>query len=1020
MNRLYPVTTSFVVLVLTGHLLAGGPPPEFSSAHWIWRQAESPDGEVAHFRKVFELPGAVAGARLSATCDNQMDVYINSKRVLRSGTWERPVAADVKGALRAGSNVIAVRARNQGSIAGLLLELRVKVGDDERVIVTDDSWLVAGRPSRGWRGLDHDTSDWARAHVHGKYGVGPWGTLPKGGPAVQLSTPADAVESLPGFRVELLYSVPKPEQGSWVSLTTDPRGRLIASDQNGALYRITPPAIGGAAGDTRVERLEVEIGSAQGLLCAFDSLYVVINGNSHGRGSGLYRVRDTDGDDQYDEITQLKPLRGGGEHGPHAVVLAPDGESLLVLGGNHTDVPDGLASSAVPTNWGEDLLLPRQWDARGHARGRLAPGGWVCRVDPEGKEWELISVGYRNQYDVAVTPEGDVFTYDADMEWDMGAPWYRPTRVCHVTSGSEFGWRSGTGKWPTYYPDSLPALIDIGPGSPTGVGVGTGAKFPAKYQRAVYALDWTFGTMYAIHLEPAGASYTATKEEFVSGRPLPLTDVVIGRDGAMYFTVGGRGTQSGLYRVTYVGSESTEPASPLADRAAARARETRRSLEAFHGRRDPAAIDAAWPHLGSADRFIRYAARIAIEHQDVALWKERALSERDPRTAITALIALARQGDEELAERVVGALERIDFGALDRTRKLEILRAYALAFIRLGKPDREDAARIARQLDAHYPAGDDMLNRELSRVLVYLDSPTVVAKTLELMARAEPEGVPDIQALLERNRGYGNTVMAMFQNRPVRQQIHYALVLRNVRFGWTLEQRKQYFSWFHEAAKAKGGASYHGFLNNIRKEALANCSDAERRELASITGEQIKVADQPKELPKPKGPGRQWTVDDLLPLVEGGLRRRNFENGERSYLAARCGTCHRFDGAGGSVGPDLTGVVSRFSWPDLLEATIEPSKVISDQYGSTIVTRRDGSITIGRIVEENDDEIALVVDPMDLDNLTVVPKKEILRTAPAPISLMPEGLLDPLNRDEVLDLLAYMMSRGDPKDRVFR
>ena len=118
----------------------------------------------------------------------------------------------------------------------------------------------------------------------------------------------------------------------------------------------------------------------------------------------------------------------------------------------------------------------------------------------------------------------------------------------------------GTGKWPAYYVDSLPAVVDVGPGSPVGVTFGYGAKFPAKYQNALFILDWTFGTIYALHFEPAGASYQGVKEEFLSKTPLPLTDAAIGPDGAMYFTVGGRGTQSALYRVIYTGKESTAPA----------------------------------------------------------------------------------------------------------------------------------------------------------------------------------------------------------------------------------------------------------------------------------------------------------------------------------------------------------------------------------------------------------------------------------------------------------------------------
>ena len=109
---------------------------------------------------------------------------------------------------------------------------------------------------------------------------------------------------------------------------------------------------------------------------------------------------------------------------------------------------------------------------------------------------------------------------------------------------------------------------------------GTGAKFPAKYQHAIFVLDWTYGTMWAIHFTPDGASFKAEKEEFVSGKPLPLTDAVIHpQDGAMYFAVGGRKTQSALYRVTYDGKESTAPPRRLPQRPDAK---LRHDLEKLH------------------------------------------------------------------------------------------------------------------------------------------------------------------------------------------------------------------------------------------------------------------------------------------------------------------------------------------------------------------------------------------------------------------------------------------------------
>ncbi|MCA9035498.1 MAG: hypothetical protein KDA91_10215, partial [Planctomycetaceae bacterium] len=377
------------------------------------------------------------------------------------------------------------------------------------------------------------------------------------GPPTPTATPVSDIKVADGFQVELLYSVPGGEMGSWVNMASDPKGRLIVSDQYGKLYRVTPPPVG--KNDRPViESINVDIGMAQGLVWAFDSLYVMVNGTDADR-QGLYRITDADGDDQLDTLDFLRRIDGGGEHGPHAVIAGPDGKSLYVCAGNHT-LPTEFTTSRVPRNWGEDQLLPRMWDAGGHAVGKLAPGGWIAKVSPDGQEWELVASGFRNEFDIAFNTDGELFTYDADMEWDVGLPWYRPTRVNHVTSGAEFGWRSGTGKWPVWYPDSLGSVIDIGPGSPTGIAFGTGAQFPAKYQKSLFISDWSYGVIYAIHMTPTGSTYTAEAERFISAAPLPVTDIVINpTDHAMYFTIGGRRTQSGLYRVTYTGSDVASP-----------------------------------------------------------------------------------------------------------------------------------------------------------------------------------------------------------------------------------------------------------------------------------------------------------------------------------------------------------------------------------------------------------------------------------------------------------------------------
>jgi len=641
-----------------------------------------------------------------------------------------------------------------------------------------------------------------------------------------------------GFEVEKIYTVPKGEQGSWVSMAIDEKGRLYCSDQGKqGIYRIT------LEDPLKIEKIPAPISGGHGLLWAFDSLYVCVNGGGvGGHGSGLYRLTDSDNDDQLDKVQPLRGIQGGGEHGPHAVVLSPDRNSLFVLGGNHTKPPNPEVSAVVP-NYAEDQLLPRMPDARGHARNIRAPGGWIAETDPEGKKWNFFSTGFRNQYDVAFNSDGELFTYDSDMEWDSGTPWYRPTRIYHCTSGSEFGWRTGTGKFPAWYPDVLPPTLEVGPGCPTGVMSGQGANFPADYQHAIYAFDWTYGTIYAIHLVPEGASYTAVKEEFITGAPLNVTDGVIGKDGDMYFAVGGRGTASALYRVSHKGKASSERRF-ASNKLNHSLRMQRKYMESFHGKKVPGAVDKIWPSLGHRDRFIRYAARVALEHQPVDAWASRALAEKDLQTSLSALLALARQGAADQQDALLIAMHQFSSADMSEAQQLEALRVLALSFIRMGKPDDTTTEDLIEALGPLYPAKTDALNRELVAMLVYLGDPTVAAKTVPLLNQ-EASGLEEIvfdDTLLKRSGNYGNSFLKQKANNPQRQQIHYAYALKNVANGWTPDLRKHYFTWFAKSRNFKGGASFGGFIENFRKESLAKVTDEkERAEMDALSKKAVRL-----------------------------------------------------------------------------------------------------------------------------------------------------------------------------------
>jgi putative heme-binding domain-containing protein len=1006
--------------------VTAGPAPS-----WIW--GDNPNQKYV-VRKTFA--GGTKAARLKASCDNVMTIRVNGKQVLSSSEWQSPSEADIQKHIQPGENVLEAEISNEGGVAAFVLKMMLTRADGKtEYVVTDDSWQIARRL---------DAKEWGKPRIVAKYGEGPWGDVLTAA-ALGDSGVRDTFNLLPGFQVERLFTVPKETLGSWVCLAVDGKGRLLASDQgNIGICRITPAPLG-SSGETKVELLDIKIdgqqvSGAQGMLWAFDSLYICCNG---GPGSGLYRARDKDGDDQFEEVVKLRDLRGGGEHGPHALRLSPDGKSILVDCGNHTlppfdrtlnapvqtmggvreeplraELPEGMTSRIAP-NWDEDLLLPRQWDGNGHAAGILAPGGWIAKTDPDGKTWEMFSIGYRNEYDFAFNADGEMFVYDADMEWDIGSPWYRPTRVVHATSGSEFGWRSGTGKWPPYYVDSLPQLVDIGPGSPVGVEFGYGTKFPAKYQKALFICDWTFATMYAIHLEPEGASYKAVKEEFVSRTPLPLTDVVVGTDGALYFSIGGRGTQSELFRVTYVGQESTSPAEPH-DAKDADLRALRQQIETHHTATSDEPTKAAAllvPNLAHADRHIRYAARVALERLPLAAWQESVLSSSDAETVITGVVGLARQGDKPLAPQLVAALDRLNYTALTESQQLELLRAYQLVFTRLGLPDDARRLELGAKFDALFEAAGAPHNQELAILMVALSSPQAAAKIVPMLTKERVATQEVSSELLARNRGYGGSIAAMLANQPDQAQYQFAFTLRNLKEGWTLDQRKTYFSWFTKARQWSGGNSYQKFLTNIENDAFANATDAERLAIEALGIRKPYVA---PELPKPRGPGRAYTAEEVVALASERLTGRNFRNGERMYAAARCVVCHRYGGDGGATGPDLTQLAGRFTLKDLTDSIVEPSKVISDQYKATVVRTDDGQVVTGRIVSESPDEITLVVDPENAAKVQVIAKSSIEAQSPSAVSLMPKDLINGLNENEVLDLLAYLLSRGNPRDPMFR
>ena len=835
------------------------------------------------------------------------------------------------------------------------------------------------------------------------------------------------IQVVDDFEVDSIYDPGNSGHGSWVALAEGDNGIFYAGDQFGGLYQFKMPPVGETLDSLQVDSIPLDIGYANGLLWAFNSLYVSVNRSWRGKNvtmaSGIYRLTDTNADGVLDDKKMLLKLNGGGEHGPHSMLVSPDGEQIYFIAGNHTDIPKVVSSnSRLPNNWQEDNLLPPYLDARGHANHIKAPGGWIAKFDPDGTNWELMAAGFRNPFDFGFNADGELLAFDADMEWDIGMPWYRPIRINHVTSGAEFGWRTGTGKWRPYHLDNLGSVVDLGQGSPTAVVMGKDLNFASKYRNGLFAFDWSFGTCYYVDLKASGSSYQGTKEEFLSGVPLPLTDAIAGSDGHLYFATGGRRLASNLYRVRYTGSESTEPMAST-DAQSNELRALRKSLEAFHKKAGSGAIDAAWAQLDHSDREIRYAARLVLEHQPVASWQARFFAETNPTKIIYGGLALARSDAKGTRDRLLKKLLTLSKDQFETNT--DALRTTAIVLGRLGDPKGALKQNLMDRLNGAFPNDNDRVNKELAAILIHLGDPRATAKSVDLLEVYTHEKTGDNPALISsevagRSEQYGPAILDVMKYTPPSDAIFYGIALSHATAGWDKELRSRYFTWFYDVMSAKGGLSFKATMENARVKAMSFVPEAEKAEFEELSGVYSPTPDL-ANLPQPEGPGKAYNVHQLMNVARSALKdyKGEYAAGKRMYAAALCESCHRMNGEGGINGPDLSNINTRFKINDIMGAVFAPHDEISDQYAFTLFERKDGSKIAGRIASETDDVITIMPNPYTSALKVELAKSDIASQGPSPMSPMPPGLMNRLNEKEIGDLVAFLMAGGNENHKIY-
>lgn len=888
--------------------------------------------------------------------------------------------------------------------------------------------------------------------------------------------------------------------GSVYNMTFDYKGRPLISTENDGLFYLVDTNGDGVYDEKKTFYSGVK--SAMGLcfIAPGDLLVQAIGPND----TALYRTTDTDLDDEADRMQMVLKSDGGiGEHGPHAIQRGPDGFFYLIYG-NHSHPKRDTDPASPCFGLQEDHLLPRYVDPRGHANKITAPGGTIHRFDPTLTKLEQVVGGFRNAYDFSIDPSGELWTYDSDMEWDFGLPWYRPTRVIHAIPGGDYGWRTGATKMPFYYLDTLPGVHDVGRGSPVGMCIYEHNVYPERYKGAVFMGDWSRGRVRVLFPEADGATFRGPAVDFVVGEPLNVTDMDVGPDGYLYFSVGGRSTHGGMFRVrsnapaatpgeaatiddvlnypmprsawalaalgaaqqklgdawgtglmaaakdsqldpaqralalellqvhgpapsaAALAALSADPAPavrsmavyllgthPAAEARAAleaRLRDTepvvaRRACEALlrSGVADAGGslVKALEALLDHPDRFVRYAARLTLERVPVAAWRADVLAldpAAQPNGTMEGLAALAQAGTSaEDSDALFARLQALATQPLAGETLLAYLRVVELAYLR----------------DKHEGADRTALADALAPVLVagFPDADWRVTRTME-----------EVLAHMQRADAIGPMLAYLTPEKSQEEQVHTVYALRAIKTGWTKEQRTDIVNWFDLGRELPGAASMEGYIDNMWTDVLAFLPEDERAAAEAHKADVLQKRQQEAlELMASLEEGKpakansdlaQMSFEELSEYLEYDpmAYRGDVKQGERVFIRSKCATCHIFGTIGKGGGPDLSTVTSRFRRRDILEAIMNPSKVVSDQYSGVELDLDDLSTVTGMVVAEDDRTLTIITiqgERMEIKKRSIEARREVKT------SMMPEGLLGTMSLGDLVSLINFLEKGAD-------
>ena len=169
-----------------------------------------------------------------------------------------------------------------------------------------------------------------------------------------------------------------------------------------------------------------------------------------------------------------------------------------------------------------------------------------------------------------------------------------------------------------------------------------------------------------------------------------------------------------------------------------------------------------------------------------------------------------------------------------------------------------------------------------------------------------------------------------------------------------------------------------------------------------------------------KRPEKKWTFEELGSAISDLQGGRSFEKGRKLYKQIKCTACHRMDGEGNEFAPDLSLLNESWTAAKILRHVLEPSLEINKEFKAYHFELKGGRTINGLIVTKGPNFVKVVDQPLKSSRSIRIKLDSILDRQASHVSFMPAGMLNRLTQDEILDLIAYVTSRGNNQHSLFQ